>query len=80
MTALPTITTEPIAVTAKQAATLVGISVRSWRRRHAAGECPAPVKLGGHILWNLSELREWVAAGCPSRARWSERRIAQPQG
>ena len=47
-----------------------GISGRSWQRMHAAGETPGPVRCGSRRRWRLDELREWAAAGCPSRERW----------
>lgn len=63
-----------IAVDAKDAAAMFGLSDRSWRRMNAAGQCPRPLRLGGAVRWNTDELREWAAAGSPSRARWDELR------
>ena len=50
-------------VGAKQAAALIGISERCWRRHRSAGECPQPIKYGGRILWRVAELRAWTDAG-----------------
>lgn len=70
----PAVQLEPLAVDAKGAAALIGISDRTWRRMNAAGQCPRPMKLGGAVRWRVAELREWVDAGAPSRAKWEERR------
>ena len=68
---------EPLLVRAAEAARLCGIAGRTWRRSAAAGRVPAPLKLGGAVLWRTDELREWVAAGTPPRERWEAMRAAQ---
>jgi predicted DNA-binding transcriptional regulator AlpA len=52
------------------AASLCGISEASWYRLKAAGKLPAPVKLGGRVLWRVEELRRWCAEGCPDLRTW----------
>jgi predicted DNA-binding transcriptional regulator AlpA len=37
---------------------------------NTAGRVPQPVKLGKSTRWVVSELHEWLAAGCPSRTQW----------
>lgn len=64
----PAPTTSPLAVDATAAGALVGISARSWRRLNAAGECPRPLHIGGSVRWDVSVIRRWIGAGCPSRA------------
>jgi predicted DNA-binding transcriptional regulator AlpA len=56
---------EPALVPAKVAAHLTGISLASWERLHAAGKVPAPVRLGGRVLWRVQELHQFIRAGCP---------------
>jgi predicted DNA-binding transcriptional regulator AlpA len=63
-----------VAVGAKDAAAMFCVGERTWRRWNAAGLVPAPVKICGAVRWRVSELRAWGEAGCPSRARWEERR------
>jgi predicted DNA-binding transcriptional regulator AlpA len=63
----------PLLLTAKQAATMVGKSLRTWRTWDSAGWIPRPVRIGRSTLWRADELREWVAAGCPRRAEWEAR-------
>ena len=61
---------EPLLVSKKVAAELVGLSARTWRRMETAGLVPAPIRCGGSLRWGVAELAAWVEAGCPSRDRW----------
>jgi predicted DNA-binding transcriptional regulator AlpA len=60
-------TLEPLQVDTDRAAALCGLSPASWFRLKAAGKTPAPVKLGGRVLYRLSDLKMWVSLGCPDR-------------
>lgn len=60
-------------LTARQAATACGKSLRTWRTWDTAGWIPKPVRIGRSTLWRADELRAWVAAGCPRRAEWEAR-------
>jgi predicted DNA-binding transcriptional regulator AlpA len=64
----------PLLLTARQAASMCGKSLRTWRTWDAAGWIPRPVRIGRSTLWRADELREWVAAGCPRRAEWDVRK------
>src|SRR5262249_19529502 len=61
-------------LTARQAASMCGKSLRTWRTWDAAGWVPRPVRIGRSTLWRAEELRAWVAAGCPRRAEWEVRK------
>jgi predicted DNA-binding transcriptional regulator AlpA len=65
--------TSPLLLTARQAASMCGKSLRTWRTWDAAGWIPRPVRIGRSTLWRADELREWVAAGCPRREEWEAR-------
>ena len=65
-----TVQAEPLLVSAKDAARLCGVSERTWRGWDSSGRCPEAVLSGGVKRWRFDELKRWVAAGCPSRARW----------
>jgi predicted DNA-binding transcriptional regulator AlpA len=67
---------EPLLMPAAEAARLCGISEASWYRLKSAGMLPAPVKLGGRVLWRIEDLRLWIALGCPSRVEFEARRPA----
>lgn len=53
-----------------EAARLCGISPASWDRLTARAANPAPLRLGGRLLWRRDELTAWVDAGCPDRVEW----------
>lgn len=65
-------TLEPALVGAKGAAALTGVSRATWYRLRSSGRCPRPIRLGARVLWRVEELRDWVRAGCPGRARWEK--------
>jgi predicted DNA-binding transcriptional regulator AlpA len=67
-------------VAAKQAATMCGKSLRTWRSWDSAGWIPRPVRIGRSTLWRVDELREWVAAGCPHRSEWEAHKPHQHGG
>jgi predicted DNA-binding transcriptional regulator AlpA len=58
------------------AAALAGVSRSHWGRLHAAARTPGAVKLGRRVLWNRSEVTDWIAARCSDR-RTREALVAQ---
>lgn len=65
------IESERLALPAKDAAGLLGISRAQWWKLHSAGKVPMPVRLGTKApRWRVEELRQWLAAGCPDRQTW----------
>jgi predicted DNA-binding transcriptional regulator AlpA len=56
----------PLAVNARTAARMMGLSVASWYRHCSAGRTPKPVKIGKSSRWRVDELRAWIEAGCPN--------------
>lgn len=64
----------PLLLTAVEAATLCGRSLRTWHSWNAAGLIPKPIHIGRSTLWRTDELRAWVAVGCPSRKEWEAQR------
>jgi prophage regulatory protein len=61
---------EPLCLGADEVAALLGIGKTLLFELDSAGRIPAPLKLGNRCVWAISELRAWVAAGCPDRQRW----------
>ena len=53
-----------------EAARACGKGTSTWDKLTAAGLTPAPIKLGGTVLWCAEELAAWVRHGCPPRAEW----------
>jgi prophage regulatory protein len=64
----------PLLVTARTAAEMCGISLRTWRTWDAAGRIPRPVRIGRSTRWGVDELRAWIGAGCPRRSEWESRK------
>ena len=60
-------TDEPAALLDVRAvAAMLGCSQRHVYRLADAGRLPSPVKLGALVRWRLTELHDWLEAGCPS--------------
>src|SRR6187397_762165 len=53
-----------------EAAAVCGKGTSTWDRMTAAAMNPAPIKLGGTVLWSAEELAAWVRHGCPDRSEW----------
>lgn len=69
-------TLPPLLVRRREAARLCGISPATWDRLVSAGRTPAPLRVGGVLLWRVSELASWTEAGCPDRKTWEALRAA----
>ena len=59
-----------LAISARDLAGLLGISLRQCWRLNAAGRLPKPVRLGGSVRWSAEEISAWLAAGAPDRKLW----------
>jgi prophage regulatory protein len=57
---------EPLLVTASQIAMLMQISTRTLWRLLSGGKIPEPLRIGGAVRWRLDDVKNWIAAGCPS--------------
>ena len=53
-------------ITANQLAKLLSISERTLYRLKSTGQLPALIVLGGSVRWRLTEVRDWIANGCPT--------------
>jgi excisionase family DNA binding protein len=53
-------------INAMQLAKLLGISERTLYRLKSTGQLPLPIVLGGSVRWRLTEVRNWIANGCPT--------------
>lgn len=67
----------PFVVDAKRLAKLLCAGVRTVRTWDAAGKLPAPIRIGGRVVWLMSEIRAWLAAGAPDRETWVAIRAAR---
>ncbi len=64
----------PLAVASRELARLLGVSVRHVERMDASGRLPRALRLGRAKRWSLQEIRAWLAAGCPGRGAWREKK------
>ncbi len=64
----------PLAVSAKELANLLGVSLRQVWRLNSTGRLPRPVRLGGSVRWRRDEIVAFVEAGCPDRQTWDAMR------
>ena len=64
--------TDRLLVPSRESAALCGMSLRTWRTWDAAGLIPRPIRIGRSTLWRLTELKQWIACGCPDRATWEK--------
>jgi prophage regulatory protein len=67
----------PLVVDAKRLAPLLCGSVRWIRALNTAGKLPAPLRIGGRVLWEVLTIRAWIAAGAPDRETWEEMTAAR---
>lgn len=62
---------------AKQAATLLSVSRSTFWKLHNQGRVPLPLRLSPRVVrWSRGDLQAWIAAGCPPRHIWQEKRGA----
>lgn len=50
---------------------VLGISATQVRHLDKEEAIPAPVWVGNTKTWRAAEVRDWLAAGCPERSRWT---------
>ena len=54
----------------KGLAVLLNVSETSIRRLDRTGKIPLVLKIGRSKKWSISEVREWLEEGCPTRQIW----------
>lgn len=62
--------TQPLAVSAKELANMLNVSLRQIWRLNATGKLPRPLRLGGSVRWSRKELEAFIEAGAPDRETW----------
>ena len=67
----PAAAVPPLLVGGREAARLIGLSPASfYRLRSAGGFGPVPLRLGGRVVFKVSEITEWVSQNCPDARTW----------
>lgn len=56
---------EPLAVRPKEAARLIGVSLRKFAEMRVCGLLPPGFKLGGCLVYQVTDLKLWAAWGFP---------------
>ncbi len=64
----------PLLVSAKGLAAMLSCSARHIQTLDASGAIPVPIRLGRRTLWSVEIIRQWCAAGCPTRDKWMEQK------
>lgn len=67
----------PLVVDARRLAKLLCCGLRTVRTWDAAGKLPAPIRIGGRVVWRVAEIRAWLEAGAPDRETWTALRDAR---
>jgi predicted DNA-binding transcriptional regulator AlpA len=79
------ISTPPVSdsmlIDARRLAELLDVSKATFDRMKAAGKLPRHIELSrGCHRWRLSEVRDWIDAGCPPIKEWEARRRVEKGG
>jgi len=68
---------EALAISARELAQMLGVSLRQIWRLNASGKLPRPLRLGGSVRWDRDEILRWFKDGCPDRRAWEARKAVQ---
>jgi predicted DNA-binding transcriptional regulator AlpA len=66
-----------LAISARELAEMLDVSLRQIWRLNASGKLPKPVRIGGSVRWNRQEIVDWFEAGCPDCRTWQARKVVQ---
>lgn len=66
-----------LAISARELAEMLDVSLRQIWRLNAAGKLPKPIRLGGSVRWDRQEVMHWFRSGCPDRRTWDARKAVQ---
>jgi excisionase family DNA binding protein len=68
---------QALAISARELAGLLNVSLRQIWRLSSAGKLPRPLKIGGSVRWDRDEVLRWFREGCPDRRTWEARKAVQ---
>jgi excisionase family DNA binding protein len=69
-----TFSRQALAISARELAQMLDVSLRQIWRLTSSGKLPRPIRLGGSVRWNRSEIQQWFEAGCPDWRTWEVRK------
>ncbi|MDR1926009.1 MAG: helix-turn-helix domain-containing protein [Planctomycetaceae bacterium] len=61
---------EQILLTSSQTASIIGVSLKTWRTWDQLGKIPKPILIGRKLFWRKDELIDWIENDCPKRDEW----------
>ena len=67
---------EPVLLTVKEVAEMLGLSERTVYRLADMGKMPRPVKIGAAVRLRRNELDTWIEDGCPASPRKAKKNSA----
>ncbi|MHC5135117.1 MAG: helix-turn-helix transcriptional regulator [Planctomycetota bacterium] len=62
--------TSPLLLSARDAAKLCGIGLRTWHSYRASGKLPPSFKIGGRRVWKRKDIYRWVDWDFPNLDRF----------
>lgn len=68
---------QPVLLGVRNVARLLDCSTRHVYRMSDSGRMPRLLKIGAMVRWKASDIREWIADGCPD-CRTDEQRATRP--
>ena len=68
--------TLPLLLSAKDAAKLCGIGVRTWHTYRASGKLPPSFKICGRRIWKREDIYHWIDWDFPNLDQFIERQEA----
>lgn len=66
-----------LAISARELAEMLRVSLRQVWRLSSAGKLPKPLKIGGSVRWDHDEILRWFREGCPDRRTWQAKKEAR---
>lgn len=66
-----------ILINAKELGQRLSLSKRQIFRLNSCEKIPAPLRIGGSIRWNQSDVDQWIDIGCPDRNIFEARKAGQ---
>ena len=64
-------------LSAKTLGQMLSLSKRQIFRLNSCGKLPAPIRIGGSVRWDESEIVEFIKAGAPNRQTWEAMKEAR---
>ncbi|MBW8018029.1 MAG: hypothetical protein FVQ82_17815 [Planctomycetes bacterium] len=66
---------QPLAISARQLASMLGVSIRQVWRLNEKKMLPKPLWLGGSRKWLRKEIEAFLEAGAPDREVWEAMKL-----